>query len=50
MIVAQSMDHLRHGCIKIHVSQASHNLLVVFLVDGVPIQAIEITVQVSFVD
>ena len=50
MIVAQPMDHLRHGSIKICVGQASHNLLVVFLVDGVPVQAVEITVQVSLVD
>ena len=50
MIIAKALDHLRHGSIKICVGQASHNLLVVFLVDGVPIQAIEITVQVSFVD
>ena len=50
MIVAQSMDHLRHGCVKICPGQASHNLLVIFLVDGAPVQAVEITVQVSLVD
>ena len=49
MIIAKALDHLRHGSIKICVGQASHNLLVVFLLDGVPVQAIEIAVQVSFV-
>jgi hypothetical protein len=47
MIIAKALDHLRHGSIKIYVGQASHNLLVVFLVDGGPIQAIEVPVQVN---